>query len=59
MHLLSKGCLNTKEEDAINLHRMLRGKIEIHNRVSVENAFDEESCQRRGGNCAPGQRSWK
>jgi malate dehydrogenase (oxaloacetate-decarboxylating) len=43
MHLpSSKGCLNTKEEDAINLHRMLKGKIEIHNRVSVENAFDEE-----------------
>jgi malate dehydrogenase (oxaloacetate-decarboxylating) len=42
MHLqLSKGCLNTKE-DAINLHRMLKGKIEIHNRVSIENAFDEE-----------------
>jgi malate dehydrogenase (oxaloacetate-decarboxylating) len=33
--------LNTKE-DAINLHRMLKGKIEIHNRISVENAFDEE-----------------
>ena len=33
--------LNTKE-DAINLHRMLKGKIEIHNRVSIENAFDEE-----------------
>jgi malate dehydrogenase (oxaloacetate-decarboxylating) len=33
--------LNTKE-DAINLHRMLKGKIEIHNKVSVENAFDEE-----------------
>ena len=29
-------------EDAINLHRMLKGKIEIQNRVSVENAFDEE-----------------
>ena len=42
MHLqLSKSCLNTKE-DAINLHRMLKGKIEIHNRVSIENAFDEE-----------------
>ena len=42
MHLqLSKSCLNTKE-DAINLHRMLKGKIEIHNKVSVENAFDEE-----------------
>jgi malate dehydrogenase (oxaloacetate-decarboxylating) len=33
--------LNTKE-DAINLHRMLKGKIEIHNKVSIENAFDEE-----------------
>jgi malate dehydrogenase (oxaloacetate-decarboxylating) len=33
--------LNTKE-DAINLHRMLKGKIEIHNRVSVEHTFDEE-----------------
>ncbi len=33
--------MNTKE-DAINLHRMLKGKIEIHNKVSVENAFDEE-----------------
>lgn len=32
--------MNTKE-DAINLHRMLRGKIEIQNRISVENAFDE------------------
>src|SRR5919202_5208381 len=37
----SEGYLNTKE-DAINLHRMLKGKIEIHNKVSVENAFDEE-----------------
>jgi malate dehydrogenase (oxaloacetate-decarboxylating) len=24
------------EEDAINLHRMLKGKIEIHNRISVD-----------------------
>jgi malate dehydrogenase (oxaloacetate-decarboxylating) len=24
------------EEDAINLHRMLKGKIEIHNRVSID-----------------------
>ena len=38
---ISKGCLNTKE-DAISLHRMLKGKIEIHNKVSIENAFDEE-----------------
>ena len=33
--------MNTKE-DAISLHRMLKGKIEIHNKVSIENAFDEE-----------------
>lgn len=30
------------KEDAINLHRMLRGKIEIHNRISVDNIFEEE-----------------
>lgn len=33
--------LNTKE-DAINLHKTLRGKIEIHNRVSIETAIGEE-----------------
>ncbi|HET7147724.1 MAG TPA: NADP-dependent malic enzyme [Candidatus Nitrosopolaris sp.] len=33
--------MNTKE-DAINLHRTLKGKIEIHNRVSIEPAFGEE-----------------
>ena len=26
------------EQDAINLHRILRGKIEIHNRVSIESS---------------------
>jgi malate dehydrogenase (oxaloacetate-decarboxylating) len=30
------------KQDAINLHRMLRGKIEIHNRVSIDNIFGEE-----------------
>ncbi|UVS69351.1 NAD(P)-dependent malic enzyme [Nitrososphaera viennensis] len=30
------------KEDAINLHRMLRGKIEIRNRVAVDNIFEEE-----------------
>lgn len=30
------------KEDAINLHRTLRGKIEIHNRVTIETAFGEE-----------------
>ncbi|MGH9975539.1 MAG: NAD(P)-dependent malic enzyme [Nitrososphaeraceae archaeon] len=34
--------MNTKK-DAINLHRMLKGKIEIHNKVSIENVFDEEN----------------
>ncbi|HEY5631241.1 MAG TPA: NADP-dependent malic enzyme [Nitrososphaeraceae archaeon] len=28
--------MNTLNEDAINLHRSLRGKIEIHNRVSID-----------------------
>ena len=35
-------CFLNIKEDAINLHRMLKGKIEIHNKISVENAFDEE-----------------
>jgi malate dehydrogenase (oxaloacetate-decarboxylating) len=34
--------LNTKK-DAISLHKMLKGKIEINNKVSVENIFDEEN----------------
>jgi malate dehydrogenase (oxaloacetate-decarboxylating) len=29
------------EEDAINLHRMLKGKIEIHNRVSIDSSHKE------------------
>jgi len=33
--------LNLKDE-AINLHRMLRGKIEIQSRISLENLFEEE-----------------
>jgi malate dehydrogenase (oxaloacetate-decarboxylating) len=33
----------TLEEDAINLHRILKGKIEIHNRVSMDNAFKEKN----------------
>jgi malate dehydrogenase (oxaloacetate-decarboxylating) len=35
-------CFLNIKEDAINLHRMLKGKIEIHNKISVEHAFDEE-----------------
>jgi len=34
--------LNKINEDAINLHRALRGKIEIHNRVSIDAGFAEE-----------------
>jgi malate dehydrogenase (oxaloacetate-decarboxylating) len=34
--------LNKIKEDAINLHRALRGKIEIHNRVSIDAGFGEE-----------------
>jgi malate dehydrogenase (oxaloacetate-decarboxylating) len=33
--------LNLKDE-AISLHRMLKGKIEIQSRISVENLFEEE-----------------
>jgi malate dehydrogenase (oxaloacetate-decarboxylating) len=33
--------LGTKE-DAINLHRMLKGKVEIQNRVPVDNVFEQE-----------------
>jgi malate dehydrogenase (oxaloacetate-decarboxylating) len=29
------------KEDAINLHRMLKGKIEIQNRVSLDNVFED------------------
>ena len=32
----------TTEEDAINLHRMLRGKIEIQNRVPVDSVFEQD-----------------
>ncbi|MDN5844868.1 MAG: NADP-dependent malic enzyme [Candidatus Nitrosocosmicus sp.] len=35
--------MNTKKDEAINLHKMLKGKIEIHNKVSIENIFDEEN----------------
>ncbi|OLD28756.1 MAG: NAD-dependent malic enzyme, partial [Thaumarchaeota archaeon 13_1_40CM_2_39_7] len=32
----------TLKEDAINLHRMLKGKIEIQNRVSLDSVFEDE-----------------
>jgi malate dehydrogenase (oxaloacetate-decarboxylating) len=34
--------LDKIKEDAINLHKALRGKIEIHNRVSIDAGFGEE-----------------
>ena len=34
--------MNKTNEDAINLHRALRGKIEIHNRVSIDSDFNHE-----------------
>ncbi|HYA84012.1 MAG TPA: NADP-dependent malic enzyme [Candidatus Bathyarchaeia archaeon] len=34
--------MNKLKQDAINLHRALRGKIEIHNRVSIDAGFGEE-----------------
>lgn len=30
------------KDDAISLHRVLKGKIEIHNRISLDNVFEEE-----------------
>lgn len=32
----------TLRDDAINLHRMLKGKIEIRSRVALDNAFEEK-----------------
>ena len=33
----------TLKEDAINLHRMLKGKIEIQNRVPMDDVFEQEA----------------
>ena len=33
--------MNTLKESAIDLHRALRGKIEIHNRVSIDTGFGD------------------
>ncbi|MDR4491893.1 NAD(P)-dependent malic enzyme [Candidatus Nitrosocosmicus agrestis] len=38
----------TQKEDAINLHRMLRGKIEITSRVSPDNIFDDDEGNNQG-----------
>jgi malate dehydrogenase (oxaloacetate-decarboxylating) len=40
--------LNTLNEDAINLHRSLRGKIEIHNRVSIDSGFGQHEEEEKG-----------
>ena len=41
LNIISRFYLTLKE-DAINLHRMLKGKIEIQNRVSLDNIFEDE-----------------
>ena len=41
-------------EDAINLHRALRGKIEIHNRVSIDASFGHEEIGTLGLIYTPG-----
>ncbi len=33
----------TLKDDAINLHRMVRGKIEIHSRITLDNTDEEKS----------------
>src|SRR5437016_5972491 len=42
MRPIVRQCYLNIKDDAINLHKTLRGKIEIHNRVSIETAFGEE-----------------
>src|SRR5438093_1271045 len=46
--------MNIPNEDAINLHRMLRGKIEIHNRVSIDASFGHEEIGTLGLIYTPG-----
>jgi len=38
----------TLKEDAINLHRILKGKIEISSRISSDNIFDSEKEENKG-----------
>ena len=40
--------MNKIKEDAINLHRTLRGKIEIHNRVSIDAGFGHHEEEEKG-----------
>ena len=46
-------CL-TLEEDVLNLHRILNGKIEIQNRIPIENTSEEQ----RGKETQPHIYSW-
>jgi len=46
--------LNIPNEEAINLHRTLRGKIEIHNRVSIDVSFGHEEIGTLGLIYTPG-----
>ena len=46
MHPIVRQCYLNKKEDAINLHKALRGKIEIHNRVSIEATGEEKGTLR-------------
>jgi malate dehydrogenase (oxaloacetate-decarboxylating) len=34
--------LTSLEKDAINLHQILKGKIEIHNRVSIDSGESKD-----------------
>ncbi len=38
----------TLEDDAINLHRILKGKIEIHNKVSLDSTFKTNEENKEG-----------
>jgi malate dehydrogenase (oxaloacetate-decarboxylating) len=42
MHPTVRQCYLNKKEDAINLHKALRGKIEIQSRVSIETTLGED-----------------
>ena len=46
MHPTVRQCYLNKKEDAINLHKALRGKIEIQSRVSIESTLGEEGTLR-------------
>lgn len=33
---------SSSKKDAINLHRILKGKIEIHNRISIDSSASDD-----------------